>query len=66
MQVNGLETVKLAMEMEPPSQKIRLVIGTMFHFLMAGAVAGLYLTWMVNVNEIQNAYDTMCADPKMA
>ena len=48
------------MEMEPPAQKIRLVIGTVFHFLMAGAIGGLFLAWMVNVNNIQEEYETFC------
>ena len=52
MQVNGLESVKMAMEMEPPAQKVRLVIGTVTHFLMAAAIAIFFFVWMVNVNNI--------------
>ena len=46
--------------MEPPAQKIRLVIGTVLHFLMAGAIGGLFLAWMVNVNNIQDEYEILC------
>ena len=54
------------MEMEPPAQKVRLVIGTMFHFLAAGAIGGLFLAWMVNVNNIQAEYETLCANGELA
>ena len=64
--MNGLEAVKLAMEMEPPAQKIRLVIGTVLHFLMAGAIGGLFLAMMVNVNNIQEEYETLCDKPDKA
>ena len=47
--------------MEPPAQKVRLVIGTVLHFLMAAAIGGLFLTWMVNVNNIQDEYETLCS-----
>ena len=54
------------MEMEPPAQKIRLVIGTVLHFLMAGAIGGLFLAWMVNVNNIQEEFDSLCDNSDMA
>ena len=65
MQVNGLEAVKVAMEMEPPSQKVRLVVGTVFHFLVAGVIGGFFLAWMVNVNNIQAEYDSLCTNGEL-
>ena len=52
MQVNGFDAVKQAMAMETKEQKVRMVIGTVFHFLVAGVIGGIFLAWMVNVNNI--------------
>ena len=64
--MNGLDAVKIAMEMETPGQKVKLVVGTVFHFLVAGIIASIFLVWMINVRNIQNEYDSLCSNGALA
>jgi hypothetical protein len=61
MQVNGLDALKLMMEVEEPSRKRCILISSLIGACSATIVGGFWVARMANVNKIQQGLDSTCA-----
>ena len=52
MQINGVEAIRLTVELESTRKKLGILIWSVVHLLLVAVLAAIYLVWMANVNEI--------------
>ena len=62
MQVNGMtmETMKVSVESESSGKKCCMAIGQIIHLVFAVVIGGIFIAYLVNVNDMQDAYLTSC------
>lgn len=52
MQINGVEAIRLTVELESKRKKCGILLWALIHMLIAGLLAAIYLVWSKNVNNI--------------
>ena len=57
-----MEGLKASIDLESRGRKCFIATAAIIATLSAATIGGIYLTWMVNVNNIQSAYKTLCED----
>lgn len=62
MQVQGLESVRDAMEHEDAARKRRIAIGQVTHMIAAAAIGTVFIVWYANVLYMQSSFQEFCDD----
>ena len=59
MQINGMEAVRLSVELESKRRKCGIFTWALVHLTFAAALSIVYLMWRHNVNLIQDSYEKL-------
>ena len=59
MQINGMEAIRLTIEIESKRRKCSMFVWAVVHFFIVGVLALTYLLWMMNVKKMQDSYEDL-------